>query len=81
MSATASTRLLHKKDVRLLELLSHGLSDGMIGRELDVPAETVRANIRRVVNALGARNREHAVALRKGDTVVIVFEVAIEPRA
>ena len=63
MSATASTRLLHKKDVRLLELLSHGLSDGMIGRELGVPADTVRTSIRGVVNALGARNREHAVAL------------------
>ena len=64
MSATtASTPLLHKSELRLLELLSHGLSDGMIGREFDVPTETVRSNIRDVVNALGARNREHAVAL------------------
>jgi DNA-binding NarL/FixJ family response regulator len=63
MSATASTPLLHKSDIPLLELLSHGLTDGMIGRELDVPAETVRSNIRVVVDAVGARNREHAVAL------------------
>jgi DNA-binding NarL/FixJ family response regulator len=63
MSATASTPLLHNSDLRLLELLSHGLTDGMIGHELDVPAETLRSNIRVIVDALGARNREHAVAL------------------
>jgi DNA-binding NarL/FixJ family response regulator len=35
----------------------------MIGEEIHLSAETVRANIRAVVGALGARNRAHAVAL------------------
>jgi len=35
----------------------------MIGVEFDLTAGGVRANIRDVVRSLGARNREHAVAL------------------
>jgi DNA-binding NarL/FixJ family response regulator len=47
----------------LLELLSHGLSDEQIGAELQLPVAMVRANIREAVDAMGARNRAHAVAL------------------
>jgi DNA-binding NarL/FixJ family response regulator len=60
MNATAT---LHKQDVLLLERLSHGLSDEMIGQEMHLSAEAVRANVRGVVSTLGARNREHAVAI------------------
>jgi len=63
MRATAPTPVVPKSGVRLLELLSHGFTDEMIGVEFDLTAGGVQANIRDVVRLLGARNREHAVAL------------------
>jgi DNA-binding NarL/FixJ family response regulator len=54
---------LEQSDVLLLERLSHGTTDEMIAEEIDLPVETVRANVRGVVRALGARNRPHAVAI------------------
>ena len=47
----------------LLEFLSNGMTDERIGEQLHLSSETVRANIRKVVRSLGARNRAHAVAL------------------
>ena len=55
--------VLRERDVLLLERLSHGVTDQMIGEELHLTAETVRANVRGIVRALGARNRAHAVAI------------------
>jgi DNA-binding NarL/FixJ family response regulator len=63
MSAAAPNPVVHGVDVRLLELLSHGFTEEMIGLELGLTAEGVRASIRDVARSLGARNREHAVAL------------------
>jgi DNA-binding NarL/FixJ family response regulator len=63
MSAAAPHPVIHDVDVRLLELLSHGFTDEMIGRELALTAKDVRSGIQGAVHALGARNREHAVAL------------------
>ena len=62
---------LTKHDERLLELISHGVSDEHIGEQLHLSADAVRANVRKVVQAnvrkvvtaMGARNRTHAVAL------------------
>jgi DNA-binding NarL/FixJ family response regulator len=54
---------LSERDELLLEYLSNGVSDEKIGEELHLSVETVRANIRSVVRALGARNRPHAIAL------------------
>ncbi len=54
---------LSERDELLLEYLSNGLTDERIGDELHLSSETVRANIRKVVRSLGARNRAHAVAL------------------
>ena len=54
---------LTKHDERLLELISHGVSDERIGEQLQLSAEAVQANVRKVVTAMGARNRTHAVAL------------------
>jgi DNA-binding NarL/FixJ family response regulator len=54
---------LTERDELLLEYLSNGVSDEQIGDVLQLPAETVRASIRKVVRSLGARNRSHAVAL------------------
>ena len=54
---------LDERDELLLEYLSHGFTDELIGDEMHLPVETVRSNIRRVVRSLGARNRPHAIAL------------------
>jgi DNA-binding NarL/FixJ family response regulator len=54
---------LRERDVLLLERLSFGFTDQKIGEEIHLSTETVRANIRGVVRALGARNRAHAVAI------------------
>jgi len=54
---------LSERDEMLLEFLSNGLTDERIGEQLHLSSETVRANIRKVVRSLGARNRAHAVAL------------------
>jgi DNA-binding NarL/FixJ family response regulator len=54
---------LSPRDERLLEFISNGMTDERIGEELHLSAETVRANVRKVVRTLGARNRTHAVAL------------------
>jgi DNA-binding NarL/FixJ family response regulator len=68
MRATAvsrqdTDRLLTESDIVLLERLSYGVTDEMIGWERRVPVETVRESIDSVVIALGAKNREHAVAI------------------
>jgi DNA-binding CsgD family transcriptional regulator len=54
---------LSELDARILEHLSRGLTDERIGETLHLSPETVRANVRRAVRLLGARNRTHAVAL------------------
>jgi DNA-binding NarL/FixJ family response regulator len=54
---------LSGRDELLLEFLSNGMTDERIGEQLHLSSETVRANIRKIVRSLGARNRAHAVAL------------------
>ncbi|HEY4347367.1 MAG TPA: response regulator transcription factor [Gaiellaceae bacterium] len=54
---------LGKRDELLLKAMSRGLTDERIGEELHLSPETVRANVRRIVQAMGAKNRTHAVAL------------------
>ena len=54
---------LAEGDLLLLERLSYGVTDEMIGSEMQLSVGAVRANIREVVRTLGARNREHAVAI------------------
>jgi DNA-binding NarL/FixJ family response regulator len=54
---------LSERDELLLEHISRGLTDERIGEELHLSPETIRANVRRVVQTMGARNRTHAVAL------------------
>jgi DNA-binding NarL/FixJ family response regulator len=54
---------LSRRDERLLEFISYGVTDKQIGEELHLSAETVRANVSKIVRTLGARNRAHAVAL------------------
>jgi hypothetical protein len=66
-AAAASSRnvdpVLEQSELLLLERLSYGVADEMISWETRLPVEVVRASIDAVVVALGARNREHAVAI------------------
>ena len=54
---------LSARDEQLLEQMSLGLTDDRIGEQLHLSPETIRANVRRLVQTMGARNRTHAVAL------------------
>ena len=54
---------LSPRDGLLLEHISLGLTDERIGEQLQLSPESVRSHVRRVVEAIGARNRTHAVAL------------------
>ena len=54
---------LSERDELLLTHISRGLTDERIGEELHLSPETVRASVRRVVQAMGVRNRTHAVAI------------------
>ncbi|HWE81994.1 MAG TPA: response regulator transcription factor [Gaiellaceae bacterium] len=54
---------LSERDEALLGHISRGLTDERIGEELHLSPETIRANVRRVVQTMGAKNRTHAVAL------------------
>ena len=62
-ASLGSAPVLARDDLLLLERLSYGIPDETIGSEMRMPVGAVRANIRAVVHTLGARNREHAVAI------------------
>ncbi len=61
--APSEEATLSSRDERVLECISNGMTDARIGEELHLSSETVRANVRKIVRKLGARNRTHAVAL------------------
>ena len=54
---------LTPRDSLLLEHISRGLTDERIGEQLQLSTDSVKHHVRRVVAAIGARNRTHAVAL------------------
>ena len=53
---------LTRRELEVLELLSHGLTNREIARSLFVSESTVRAHLRTVTQKLGVHNRVHAVA-------------------
>lgn len=59
---------LSKREREILRLLSHGMTNAEIGREIQISPETVRTHVRRAIAKLGARTRTEAVstALRRG---------------
>jgi DNA-binding NarL/FixJ family response regulator len=59
----SSRSSLSERDELLLKHMSRGLTDERIAVELHLSPETVRANVRRLVQTLDAKNRTHAVAL------------------
>ena len=59
---------LSEKEVQILRMLTHGMTDQAISRELFVTEVTVRTHISRIVKKLGLQNRVQAVlySLRSG---------------
>ena len=55
--------VLEAADLLLLERLSYGTTDETIGWEMRLTVDAVRERIDAVASTLGARNREHAVAI------------------
>lgn len=54
---------LSERELRILELVSYGKENAVIGRLLHLSEDTVKTYVRRLVTKLGARNRTHAVRL------------------
>ena len=57
------TTALSKREREVLRLLSDGLTNEDIGRQLFISPDTVRTHIRRAITKLGAHNRTEAVAI------------------
>lgn len=55
-----SEEVLSEDDRRILLLLSAGLTDGSIGRQLTMGARTVQRRVRRILDVLGAETRFQA---------------------
>jgi two-component system, NarL family, response regulator LiaR len=59
---------LSEKEVEILRMLAHGMTDQAISRELFVTEVTIRTHVSRIVKKLGLQNRVQAIlySLRSG---------------
>lgn len=51
------------RHIETLGLMAEGFGNAEIARRLGVHEETVKSHVKRVLGALGARNRAHAAAI------------------
>jgi two-component system nitrate/nitrite response regulator NarL len=63
---------LTEQERRILELIASGLSNKLIGRELDIAEGTVKVHVKHILRKLGLRSRVEAAVwaverLRAGD--------------
>lgn len=49
------------REVQILDLVSHGCSNGVIGRRLHISEDTVKQHLRRAYVRLAVHDRAHAV--------------------
>jgi two-component system, NarL family, response regulator LiaR len=67
---------LSEKEVEILRMLTHGMTDLAISRELFVTEVTVRTHISRIVRKLGLQNRVQAVLYSLHSGLVTESEIA-----
>jgi DNA-binding NarL/FixJ family response regulator len=60
---TGHVPTLTERELQVLAGMSHGRSNGEIGRELYLSEDTIKTHARRLFRKLGAADRAHAVAL------------------
>jgi LuxR family maltose regulon positive regulatory protein len=61
----ATEETLTRKEIQILELLGHGLSNDAMAEKLFVSESTVRTHLRRINTKLRASNRMHALAIAR----------------
>ena len=61
--ATKIAARLTERELQILRGMTHGYSNGEIGRKLFLSEDTVKTHARRMFQKLGAHDRAHAVAL------------------
>lgn len=54
---------LSERELQVLTLASHGMTNGEIGRHLHLSEDTIKTHARRLFRKLGVRDRAHAVAV------------------
>jgi DNA-binding NarL/FixJ family response regulator len=59
---TAPAVTLSMREMQVLTGMSHGKSNGQIGRELYLSEDTIKTHARRLFRKLGAKDRAEAVA-------------------
>ena len=57
------TSTLTEREREVLELLAEGLTTAQVADRLSLSAHTVRSRVKATLGKLGARNREHAIAI------------------
>jgi len=57
------TRSLTEREREVLELLADGLTTSEVAKTLSLSEHTVRSRVKAALAKLGARNREHAIAI------------------
>lgn len=60
--------LMSARQTQILALVAEGMTNGQIGKELNLSVTTVSSHLRRLYARIGANDRAHAVllALRAG---------------
>ena len=57
------TRRLTEREREVLELLADGLTTAEVAERLSLSQHAVRSRVKAALGKLGARNREHAIAI------------------
>lgn len=66
LAVHVGAELLSNREAEVLRLVAAGNSNKMIGRELGIGEETVKAHMKSIMAKLDARDRTHAVTLALG---------------
>jgi len=57
---------LTEREIEVLRLVASGNANKIIADNLAISEETVKAQMRKILSKLGANDRTHAVALKRG---------------